>query len=788
MPVAPATTPGTASRAASIRADLGASLVVFLVAVPLSLGISLAAGAPLSAGIISAVVGGIVVGLLGGAPLQVSGPTAGLTVIVAGLVQTYGWRVTCFVTVGAGLLQILLGLARVARATLALSPAIVHGVVAGIGVVIALAQLHVVLGGAPQRSAWENLRELPTQVDNLRAPAVAVGVITVVLLLGWPVVGRLPGRCAALRKVPAPLIAVSLATLVAGALNLDVARVDLSSMAFVTPVVPPGSVWTAIAVGMVSVALVSGMESLLSAAAADRLHNGPRANLDRELIGQGVGNVVSGAIGGYPVTGVAIRSVTNVRAGAVGRASAVLHGVWVMLFVGLLGTCVERIPLAVLAALVMVVGVQMVSLAHIRHVHRHREFPAYAATVTGVILAGVLQGVLLGVVVAVLTALYRLSRSTVRVYEGEGVLHVEVHGSLTFLSVPRLSRVLGKLPPGAHVVVDMTVDYLDQAAFEAVHSWRTGYIARGGQVDIEEIHDGCYERAAGGTPGPRRSRLTPSPRWFAPWWHWQRECPREDGTASQALVAGAREFQQRTAPLVQPFLERLALEGQKPAQLFITCADSRIVPNLITASGPGDLFTVRNVGNLVPRGEAEEADPITADASVGAAIEYAVAVLGVRSITVCGHSGCGAMSALLDKAGKAGNAGRADQAPDAASGPGTTPHLDRWLRNGDASLARFMAAPAPTLTGHQVPPAEQLCLTNVVQQLDNLRDHAVVAQAVAEGRLRLFGLYFDLASAQMYLYDAVRGDFGPVDAERAESGVVATTGAEDHTFPALNAG
>lgn len=774
----PGATPATRSRAAALRANLGASLVVFLVAVPLSLGISLAAGAPLSAGIISAVVGGIVVGLLGGAPLQVSGPTAGLAVIVAGLAQTYGWRVTCLVTVGAGLFQILLGVARVARATLALSPAIVHGVVAGIGVVIALAQLHVVLGGAPQHSAWENLRELPRQVGNLRAPAVTVGLITVALLLAWPLTGRLPGRIAALRKVPAPLVAVTLAAATAAVLDLDVARVDLSSMSFVTPVLPPAGAWTAILVGVVSVALVSGMESLLSAAAADRLHHGPRANLDRELVGQGVGNVVSGAIGGYPVTGVAIRSVTNVRAGAVGRSASIMHGVWVMLFVGLLGTCVERIPLAVLAALVMVVGVQMVNLAHIRHVHRHREFPAYAATIAGVIFAGVLQGVLLGVAAAVVTALYRLSRSTVRVRPGDGTLQVEVHGSLTFLSVPRLSRVLGKLPPGEHVVLDMTVDYLDQAAFEAVHSWRAGYIARGGHVEIEEIHDGCYERAAGGAPGPRRSRLTPSSRWFAPWWHWQRESHPGGGTASQALAAGTREFQQRTAPLVQPFLKRLAAEGQKPAQLFLTCADSRIVPNLITASGPGDLFTVRNIGNFVPRGEADAADPITPDASVGAAIEYAVSVLGVRSITVCGHSGCGAMGALMDKA---------DTPPSLAGHTAGTPHLDRWLRNGEATLARFAAAPAPALVGQRVPSVEQLCLTNVVQQLDNLLDHAVVAEAVAQDRLQLFGLYFEIASARMYLYDRVRDDFRPMGEDPTGS-KTPEPGAEDHTFSTLGAG
>ncbi|MGA4539758.1 SulP family inorganic anion transporter [Uniformispora flossi] len=768
----PSAPPPRRSRLGKLRPDLGASFVVFLIAIPMSLGIALAAGAPLTSGIVAAVVGGIVVGTLGGAPLQISGPAAGLTVVVAGLIPTYGWRVTCAITVLAGVLQILLGLSRVARAALALSPAIVHGMLAGIGIVIALAQFHVVLGGSPDGTARANLHQLPGQLASLHSPELAVGAVTAAVLAAWPWV---PERLGPVRKPPAPLAAVALATAFAAGFRLDVSRVELPHAAVTLPALPTGFGTTGLITAVVTVAVVSGVETLLSAVATDRLHDRKRADLDRELTAQGAGNVVSGMLGGFPVSGGAIRTTANIRAGAESRASTVLHGVWVLVFAGLLAGVVERIPLAALAALVMVVGLQMVNRAHIRHVHRHREFPAYVATVVGVVAAGVLEGVALGVLVAAATALFRLSRSTVRTSVRDGVLHVEVHGSLTFLSVPRLSRALDKLPPGEHVVLDLTVDHLDHAAFDTVHNWRTGYIARGGQVEIEEIHDDHYVRAAEGQPGAGRVGPTPSPRWFAPWWHWQRLQPRRGRPPAHPLVAGTREFQLRTAPLVQPFLERLAIEGQNPAQLFITCADSRIVPNLITASGPGDLFTVRNVGNFVPPRTtgggagaccADAAGGDGADDSVGAAIEYAVSVLGVRSITVCGHSGCGAMAALLDSR----DADPADAEPADGHGlPEPTPHLRRWLAHGVPSLARFAERPAPTLSGRVPPPAEQLCLANVLQQLDNLLGHPVVHRAVEDGQLRLFGLYFDLAGAQMYVHDTATGRFEPVDAPTGEA-------------------
>jgi carbonic anhydrase len=311
-----------------LRYDLPASLVVFLVALPLSLGIAIASGAPALAGLIAAVVGGVVAGAVGGSPLQVSGPAAGLTVVVAGLIGQFGWKVTCAITVAAGVLQVLFGLSKVARAALAISPVVVHAMLAGIGLTIALQQVHVLLGGESQSSAWRNVMELPGQVLGAHGPGVVLGVLVIAILVGWRWV---PGR---LGKVPGPLVAIVTATAAAIVFRVDVDRVALDGSlldAIALPSLPEGN-WGAFATGVLTVALIASVESLLSAVSVDRMQNGPRTNFDRELIGQGTANIASGTLGGLPVTGVIVRSSTNVQAGARTRASAMMHGVWVLVF------------------------------------------------------------------------------------------------------------------------------------------------------------------------------------------------------------------------------------------------------------------------------------------------------------------------------------------------------------------------------------------------------------------------------------------------------------------------
>ncbi|MET9117183.1 bifunctional SulP family inorganic anion transporter/carbonic anhydrase [Streptomyces longwoodensis] len=847
-------------------ADVSASIAVFLIALPLSLGIALATGAPLQAGLVAAAVGGLVAGRFGGSALQVSGPAAGLTVVTADLIHRYGWRTTCAITVLAGLAQLGLGCLRVARTALAVSPAIVHGMLAGIGVTIAVAQLHIVLGGTPQSSVLANLLALPAQVAAGRPAALVVSALTLTLLLLWP---RLPGRAGRLlRKVPAALVAVSGATAVASLIGLTLPRVELPSWSsHALAGLPEGPALGLIA-AVLTITLVCSVQSLLGAVAVDKLvaaraaspdgaeptdgtssaaigsasptgsttataspataPSAPRvarSDLDRELLGQGAANIVSGALGGLPIAGVAVRSSANVRAGAVSRNSTMLHGVLVVVAALLMVPILELIPLASLAALVMAVGIQMVSLHHIRTVTRHREVLVYAVTTLGVVFLGVLQGVALGIAVAVATALHRLAHTRITHDEKEGVHHVRVRGQLTFLAVPRLSRALHLVPHSAPAVVELDGSFMDHAAYETLQDWQKTHTAHGGTVAFggrrpglriaepviphadEDADCRCgpwtpwrnhqcdltslapattddadrrrtdtviatstsTETATGpGTHAPTRTRTTaaestpPESADAKSAGAKSADVPPDDTddgrnrdtdrketdpppTAHQ-LVRGISAFQRNTAPLVRDELERLAREGQRPSQLFLTCADSRLVTSMITSSGPGDLFVVRNVGNLVPLPGEDSGDD-----SVAAAIEYAVDVLEVRSITVCGHSGCGAMQALLN----------------AEPGEAHTP-LKRWLRHGLPSLERMAddGRPWARLAGRAAADAvEQLCLTNVVQQLDHLRAHASVDRALRAGALELHGMYFHVGEAQAYLltegkvFDHVR----PVD-------------------------
>ncbi|MCX3059822.1 bifunctional SulP family inorganic anion transporter/carbonic anhydrase [Streptomyces beihaiensis] len=913
-------------------ADLSASVAVFLIALPLSLGIALATGAPLESGLVAAAVGGIVAGAIGGAPLQVSGPAAGLTVVTAELIHRYGWRTTCAITVLAGLAQIGLSCLRVARTALAVSPAVVHGMLAGIGVTIAVAQLHIVLGGTPQSSVLANLRALPAQLTRIHPGALLAAALTLAVLTSWP---RLPGRLGRVaRRLPAALVAVATATVTTALFGLRLPVVNLPSWSSHALAGLPDGPVLGIAAAVLTTTLVCSVQSLLGAVAVDKLATARpdlpprmcRSDLNRELFSQGAANVVSGALGGLPVAGVVVRSTANVKAGAKSGNSAVLHGVWVVAAMLLLVPVLELVPLASLAALVMAVGIRMVSLHHIRTVTRHREVLVYGATILGVVLLGVLEGVGIGVAVAVAVALHRLAHTRITHEEDKlGAHHVRVRGQLTFLAVPRLSRTLHQVPHGARCVVELSGSYMDHAAYEALQDWRKSHTGQGGEVEIagragnrgkepiaEDLvsahsgtvhwgaahsgaarsgavhsgaadagamrsapaHSGAYPAVATASPvapgasrgmaeaggvaeaggmaeavavsaaatapttpavpmaaavsaadspgstldwsttGPMSasaSASTPNPapapvstptstsistptststptltptstptpasasahpccRPWTPWWNHR--CGRpgsaapgavESGRGGQGQLArGINAFLRDTAPHVRGELARLAREGQKPTQLFLTCADSRVVTSMITASGPGDLFVVRNVGNLVPAPGSESGDD-----SVAAAIEYAVDVLEVQSITVCGHSGCGAMQALL-----AGSGAGSDAGSGAGSDVGSvarTP-LARWLRHGVPSLERTAVEGRGwvRLAGRAPADAvEQLCLTNVVQQLDHLRAHESVARALRERRLELHGMYFHVGDAQAYLLRTGDPVFAQVEAEVA---------------------
>ena len=694
---------------AHLGADVPASLVVFLVALPLSLGIAAASGAPIMAGLIAAAVGGVVAGSLGGSPLQVSGPAAGLTVVVAGLVQEFGWQVTCAITAAAGVVQLLLGISRVGRAALAVSPVVVKAMLAGIGVTIILQQLHVLLGSKPAGSAFENLAALPAAITNLELHAALLGLAVVAILLGWKF---LP---AAVRRVPGPLAAVAAGTALAVALAPGVERISLDGSIFeaiALPQLPDGN-WRAFAFAVLTMALIASIESLLSAVAVDKMQTGPRTNLNRELIGQGTANIVSGSLGGLPVTGVIVRSATNVEAGAATRTSAVLHGIWVLAFSALFAGLIQLIPLSVLAGLLVVIGARLIKLADIRTSLRTGDLPVYAVTLTCVVFLNLLEGVMIGLALAAASVLWRVLRAPIHSYEPAGAAapwRVTVSGSCSFFALPKLNHVLQSVPAGSDAVVELNADYVDNSVREALLAWQRQQQATGGRVDLEE-HGNCVFRHAA-QRAPRREDATELPL-----------PPRKE-----PLLLGINKYHRRFAHQVRPLVQDLA-EAQNPDSLFVACVDSRVNPNLITSSGPGDLLTLRNIGNVVCSNGR--------DASIDSALSFAVQSLGVQSLVVCGHSNCGAMKALLAEAG-GGNSS-------------LDPAFTRWLDHARPSYRELLA-------GHPVgrraaaagySTLDQLAMVNVAVQLAKLEDHPVAGPALAAGEVQALGLFYDIATARV---------------------------------------
>ncbi|MDQ1292197.1 MAG: carbonic anhydrase [Actinomycetota bacterium] len=718
-----------------VRGDLPASALTFLAALPLSLGIAVASGAPAEAGLIAAAVGGIVAGVLGGVPLQVTGPAAGLTALTAQLVLDLGWRTACTVTVAAGAVQLLLGLTRGARILMGVSPAAVRGILAGVGTTIVLGQMRVLLGDVPVPSARENLLALPRALHDLHLAPTLTGTATVLVVLLWSALPR------PVRALPAPLAAAALVT--AGTQAVDQPRIGAPGNLLDALAAPelPGDHLVEVVVAVLTVAVVSGVETLLAAQALRRQVPGARGDLDRELLAQGSANALSGLLGGLPVAGVVLRGTGHVRAGARTRAATVLHGCWIVLFSAVLAGTLGRIPLAVLAGLLIVVGARLVGMSQAREVVRHGETAVFAVSLGSVVVFGVAGGLFAGLAAALLLALRQGVRAHVQVQEvpadPRGRWLVTLRGTVTFLALPRLSRELDRIPPAAPVHLELIADFLDRAVHEELGAWIAGRRAAGSEVVVDEVGPPLLTRYGDGDPILAGQGRPHPPRWLVPWSVWQAGGPgNASGNASgeisgpvSGLWGGMSEFHRRTSPMLSEVFTALA-DGQRPTTLFITCVDSRIVPNLITSSGPGDLFTVRTMGNLVP-----PPGTLPGDSTI-AAVEYAVDSLRVSTIVVCGHSSCGAMHAL--------------QEPPA---PGM-PAVEAWLaqaRSGPWSLDPARCT------------ADDLSRANVVRQLEHLRAHTVVERALAEGRVHLVGLFFDIASGRSLLLREKTGEFLPFD-------------------------
>lgn len=460
------------------RKDFLASLVVFLVALPLCVGVAVASGVPAELGLVTGIVGGLVVGFLPGSALQVSGPAAGLTVLVFEAVQEFGLGMLGAIVLLTGALQIILGLLRCGRWFRAISVSVVQGMLAGIGLVLILGQLYTMAGAEQPRSGIDKIAGLPGLLvdvlgDTASLTAAALGIGTIAVLMLWP---KLP---AAVRVVPAPLAAVALATAVAAGLRLDVANVTVRGL--VDAIQPPG-LGDLAALGSVAVlgtvlafTLIASAESLFSAAAVDRMHDGPRTQYDKELVAQGIGNATCGVLGALPMTAVIVRSSANVEAGARTPLSRILHGAWLLLFAVLFPAALGIIPLAALAGVLVHAGFKLIPVKEIVPLARaHRgEALVLATTAIAIVVTNMFEGVVLGLVLAVVKSAWDTSHVHLDVRElTGGRMVVTLTGNATFLRLPRILETLEALPKDQPIELDLTaVRHLDHACRTTLENW-----------------------------------------------------------------------------------------------------------------------------------------------------------------------------------------------------------------------------------------------------------------------------------------------------------------------------
>lgn len=485
--------------------DLVASFVVFLVALPLCMGIAIASGMPPAAGLVSGIVGGLVVGWLAGSPLQVSGPAAGLVVLVFELVRQHGAAMLGPVVLLAGAIQLAAGLCRVGIWFRMTAPAVVAGMLSGIGILIVASQAHVLMDAVPRARGLENFAALPGAVRTVvetgqGAQALLVGLATLVILVAWEKL-----RPRRLRFLPGALVAVVTMAVLVQRLGWQVKTVEvpsdlLSSLNLLQPSNLAGLLDPALVLAALSFAFIASAETLLSASAVDRLHHGPRTQYNRELMAQGAGNVLCGVLGALPITGVIVRSAANVQAGAATRFSVVLHGAWLLVFAALLPALLKLTPVTCLAAILVYTGAKMINIGQIRELARFGRGVAvvYVATTASIVFIDLLAGVLIGFVLSLLRLSLHASRLDVRLHAHDQGPHLRLSlsGAATFLGVPAMLRTLEQVPPNRELHVDIDeLHHVDHACLELLREWDNSAPARGCRLVVD--WQGLRERVEG---------------------------------------------------------------------------------------------------------------------------------------------------------------------------------------------------------------------------------------------------------------------------------------------------
>ncbi|MEK0438752.1 MAG: Carbonic anhydrase 2 [Verrucomicrobiota bacterium] len=680
--------PAPASAWSSLTKDLAGGLVVFLVALPLCLGIALASGAPMVAGLVSGVVGGLLVAWLSGSHTSVSGPAAGMVAVVLAQVAILGsYEAFLVAVILAGAIQILLGALRAGFIAAFFPSNVIKGLLAAIGVIVILKQIPHAVGhdadpegdlGFLQADGRNTFSELASSLFDFEPGAMLVGLVSLAVLLAWD-----RGR---LRKslIPAPLVVVVLGVLANVAMKAAGSSwaIGSSHLVQVPTVASLGEFFKvlpspdlkafgnpAIIMAAVTIAAVASLETLLNLEAVDKLDPRKRVSPpNRELMAQGVGNMVSGFLGGLPITSVIVRSSVNINAGAATRLSAFFHGVLLLLLVLLAPALLNQIPLASLAAVLIVTGLKLASPALFRQMwtEGRTQFVPFIVTTVAIVFTDLLTGVLIGLATSLAFILHsNYRRPLLRFMEHHvsgDVLRIEFSNQVSFLNRAVLEQALDSVPANGHVMLDArNTDYIDPDILDLIDDFRRQTApARNLKVSLVGFKDRYVMedeiQYVDVSTREVQAQLTPE-------------------SVLQFLKEGNQRFvtgRRLTRDLARQVDATAA--AQYPMAVVLSCIDSRSPVELIFDMGVGDAFVIRIAGNV-------------AKDKVLGSMEFACAVAGARLVLVMGHTSCGAVKAAVDlfetgnTASKATGCDHLDALVNEiqkAIVPGTKPHGD-WV-------------------------------------------------------------------------------------------------------------
>jgi carbonic anhydrase/SulP family sulfate permease len=726
--------------------DITASIAVFLVALPLCLGIALASNAPLFAGLISGIVGGIVVGILSGSEKSVSGPAAGLTAIVAAQIAMLGsFEAFLAAVVVAGAMQILMGTFRLGFIAAFFPMSVIKGLLAAIGLILILKQIPHVFGhdtDAEGEMSFEQpdhentFTELMATLSDILPGAALIGVLSVVFLLVWD-------KVKALKKLPVPsgLIVV----LVGVAVNLILRKMGhawevKASHLVQVPVAADVKAFLGflqfpamehfsnplVFKAAVTIALVATLETLLNLEAVEKIDPDQRqAPPNRELVAQGVGNMLAGFIGGLPMTSVIVRSSVNINAGGRTKLSAILHGILLIVCVMTVPHWLNEIPLSALAAILIVTGFKLASPKLFKQMWSEgsSQFLPFAITIAAIVFTDLLTGVLIGLGISVLFILHsnlrRPLRKIIEKHTSGDVLRIELANQVSFLNRASFEKALHEVPRGGRVLIDArNTDYIDPDIRDLIADFRDKTsLAHGVEVGFlglkEHNISGDHIQFVDYTTREVQSGLTPQ-------------------AVLEILRAGNQRF--LSGERIERDYSRQITgtsAGQFPMAAVLGCIDSRAPAEVLFDLGLGDIFSARVAGNI-------------ATSELLGSLEYACAVVGSKLVVVLGHTGCGAVNAAVDLLVAAK---KASEATPCANLDGLVTEIQQAIN--PATLKK----PDQWSPGEKAAYTNEISRLNVLQTIQTIRKRSsTLNKLVEEGKIAIVGALYDVTSGEVSFF------------------------------------